>query len=49
MEEKWKPLTVLNRIGYPEEVANLASFLASDDARNITGSIHLIDAGRLLK
>ena len=49
MEDNWKPMTVLNRIGFPEEVANLASFLASDDAVNITGSLHLIDGGRLLK
>jgi enoyl-[acyl-carrier-protein] reductase (NADH) len=28
-----------------EDVALLAAFLGSDDARSITGSLHLVDAG----
>ncbi len=35
----------LNRLGTPEEVANLAAFLASDQARYITGQVFVIDGG----
>ena len=38
-------LTALNRMGKPEEVANLVAFLASDEADFITGSIINIDGG----
>jgi len=31
-----------------DDIANLASFLASDDARNITGSIFVSDSGTLI-
>ncbi len=37
----------LNRWGKPEEVANLAIFLASDDASYVTGSTYYIDGGML--
>ena len=37
----------LGRWGKPEEVANLAVFLASDDASYITGSTYYIDGGML--
>ena len=37
----------LGRWGKPEEVAQLAAFLASDDASYITGSTHFIDGGML--
>ena len=37
----------LNRWGKPEEVANLAIFLASDDAGYVTGSTYFIDGGML--
>ena len=37
----------LGRWGKPEEVANLAVYLASDDAAYITGSTHFIDGGML--
>ena len=39
---------LLKRVAVPEDIANLASFLASDDARNITGSIYVTDGGALL-
>lgn len=35
----------MKRYGQPEEVANLALFLASDESRFITGSEHKIDGG----
>lgn len=41
--------TALNRISGPEEIADLALFLASDKAKSITGSIYLTDNGMLLK
>ena len=37
----------LGRWGKPEEVAQLAVYLASDDAAYITGSTHFIDGGLL--
>jgi glucose 1-dehydrogenase len=37
----------LKRWGKPEEVAQLAVYLASDDASYITGSTHFIDGGML--
>lgn len=48
MEEEIKKRTLLNMATEPIEIANLASFLASDDARNITGSIIVSDTGALL-
>jgi NAD(P)-dependent dehydrogenase (short-subunit alcohol dehydrogenase family) len=38
----------LRRIGQPEDVAATVAFLASDDARHITGSELLIDGGQTL-
>jgi NAD(P)-dependent dehydrogenase (short-subunit alcohol dehydrogenase family) len=35
----------LGRIGEPEDVAELALFLASDRARQITGGVHVVDGG----
>jgi glucose 1-dehydrogenase len=37
----------LGRWGKPEEVAQLAVYLASDDAAYVTGSTHFIDGGML--
>src|SRR5579871_3372400 len=37
----------LGRLGTPEEVASLATFLASDEAAYITGSTYVIDGGLL--
>lgn len=35
----------LNRLGTPEDVAELAAFLASEKAGYITGSTYVIDGG----
>lgn len=40
--------SVLGRIGQPEDVADVMAFLASDDARFITGQGILIDGGVML-
>lgn len=41
-------LNPLDRIGSPQEVADLILFLVSDHARYITGSAHLVDGGEVL-
>jgi NAD(P)-dependent dehydrogenase (short-subunit alcohol dehydrogenase family) len=41
---KWYPL---RRIGTPDDVANAALFLASDDASWITGTVLRVDGGLL--
>ncbi|MCP3809922.1 SDR family oxidoreductase [Paenibacillus sp. Lou8.1] len=35
----------IKRLGQSQEVSNLALFLASDEASNITGADHVIDGG----
>ena len=37
--------TMLGRFGKPSDVANLALFLASDDASFITGANFIVDGG----
>jgi len=39
-------LSVIGRVGYPEDVANLALFLASDEASYITGQVIACCGGR---
>lgn len=41
----WRDMTVLDRPGKPEEVANAALFLASDEASYITGQNLAVDGG----
>jgi NAD(P)-dependent dehydrogenase (short-subunit alcohol dehydrogenase family) len=40
--------TLVGRMGRPEEIADLAVFLASDEARYLAGAIIPADGGRLL-
>lgn len=40
--------TMLNRLGQPEETANVITFLASDNASHITGTVIGINGGRSL-
>ncbi len=44
--ERFKAETPLGRVGQPEEVANLISFLASEEASYITGAEILISGGK---
>ncbi len=53
-EDEWKKIvesiskkTILGRIGRPEDIANVALFLASDDSDFITGQIIVADGGRI--
>ena len=41
-------MTVLGRIGRPEEVATAALYLASDDSSFVTGAIHWVDGGWMI-
>jgi 3-oxoacyl-[acyl-carrier protein] reductase len=44
--EDRRKLSVLGRLGEPEDIAGLALFLASDDARHMTGQVICMDGGR---
>jgi NAD(P)-dependent dehydrogenase (short-subunit alcohol dehydrogenase family) len=47
--KRFKQRIPLRRVGQPEDVAAAVAFLASDDARHITGSMLLIDGGQTLQ
>jgi len=40
--------TVFNRLGYPEDVAHVVTFLASDKSRHITGEVIKVDGGQYI-
>lgn len=39
---------ILNRIGQPEDIANLVAFLSSDLAKHITGEVIKVDGGQYI-
>jgi NAD(P)-dependent dehydrogenase (short-subunit alcohol dehydrogenase family) len=43
------PMIPLGNIGEPEDIANAAAFLCSDEARFITGTILTVDGGESAK
>ena len=48
LTEGWKSITPLKRLGTPEDVANLITFLASDEASFITGQTINVCGGFML-
>ncbi len=46
--DKFAQMTMLKRLGQPEEIANVALFLASQDASYITGQTISVDGGMRL-
>ena len=44
----FKENSLMKRIGHAEDVANLAAFIASQDAINMTGGIYFTDSGSQL-
>lgn len=48
MQEQFSKQIPLGRLGEPEEVADLALFLASDESKYITGTEIVIDGGHII-
>jgi 3-oxoacyl-[acyl-carrier protein] reductase len=44
--EKMRQLIPLGRLGDPDEVATMVTFLASDDASYITGAVVAVNGGK---
>lgn len=47
--ERLKVLHPVGHTGEPEDVATLVAWLASDDARFVTGEVYRVDGGRMAK
>ncbi len=48
LRDRWVDRTPLGRLGRPEEVANVALFLASDESAFVTGQAIVVDGGHSL-
>ena len=48
LREERAQLIVLKRAGYPQDIANMAVFLASDAASYCTGATYYVDGGWML-
>ena len=46
--DKFAKMTMLGRLGQPEEIAKVALFLVSDDSSYITGQVIQVDGGMRL-
>jgi 3-oxoacyl-[acyl-carrier protein] reductase len=46
--DKFAQLTMMKRLGQPEEIANAALFLASDEASYVTGHTLSVNGGMRL-
>lgn len=47
--QAWASRIPLKRLGKPEDVADVAAFLASDDSRYMTGALVFVDGGWMLE
>ena len=45
VRERMVPLHPIGRLGQPEDIANAAAFLASDQSSFMTGSDMIVDGG----
>jgi NAD(P)-dependent dehydrogenase (short-subunit alcohol dehydrogenase family) len=47
--DRYDPLIPLGRPQTPEDIGNMAAFLASEDARNVTGQCVHVDGGVIIR